>query len=105
MNIVNLTPHELNVFNEDGQSVATIPASGQVARISVERKQIGDINGIPLFETKIGEPTGLPERQPDAIYVVSYMFRANFDREDLWQPGELLRNEAGQPIGCIGLSR
>lgn len=111
MNIVNLTPHQLNIYDENGKEVITLPPSGQLARIQVTKEKSEEMSrretvyGIPFFNTLVGEPEGLPEESIDTIYVVSGMFRANYPRADLFQPGELLRNEAGQPIGCIGLSQ
>ena len=105
MIILNYTPHTLNIYNEAGEEVASLPPSGQVARVAVSKVKKGEIDGIPLFTTQTGDLEGLPEPAENTIYVVSGMFRAACRRPDLWQPGELLRNEAGQPIGCIGLSQ
>jgi len=122
MNIINLTPHSLTICDEDKTLMATIPASGIVARIKVEKKRVGwtffeGRRPVRLFETAVsGEPhcyslsnpseiLPLPETQDDTILIVSGMFRQYFDRPDLYQPGELIRDAAGQPIGCIGLSR
>ncbi len=106
MNIVNLTPHVLNVYKENGEWAATVPPSGTTARIKVERKLTGERSGVPLFETVAGECDELPAPQENTIYVVSGFVRAAVaDRADVFQPGELLRNDAGQVVGCIGLSR
>lgn len=105
MKIVNLTPHKLNIYDENKRLVAEIEPSGQVARIATSRECVGQADGIPLFAVSYGEPEGLPKPQPDTIYVVSGMFRAAHDRADLYQPGELLRDENGRPVGCVGLSR
>lgn len=106
-NILNLTPHALNIHDEQGNHVLTVPPSGAVARCKVARKKSGSIEGVPLFVTELGEVEGLPDENGDcAIVVVSGLVRSALpDRLDLWQPGELLRNEQGRVIGCIGLSR
>ena len=106
MNIVNLTPHTLNIADRDGNVIVAIPPSGTVARIAVTRRQCGVTEeGIPLFITEYGEPEGLPDPQPSTIYVVSGMFLSHVSRPDLYQPGELVRDENGRPIACIGLLR
>jgi len=109
MNIVNLTPHTLNIHNEDRQLVVAVEPSGNVARCEVERTRRPDFRGapgVPLFATAYGEVVDLPCEQWDTIYVVSGMARAAVpDRQDVFQPGELLRNDKGQVVGCIGLSR
>ena len=68
--------------------------------------QIDKVNDIPLFMTSFGEASGLPESDPNIIFIVSLLVRqAVPERQDLYSPGELLRDDSGQPIGCIGLSR
>lgn len=44
MQKINLTPHELKLHDEGGGLVATIPPSGAVARVSVEREHVGEID-------------------------------------------------------------
>ena len=106
MNIINLTPHELSIHDEAGNLVFWIPAGTQIARVTVNRQKTGEVHGIPLFVTEYGEVEGLPEPADDTIYVVSGMVRAATpNREDVYQPGELIRDTNGQPTGTIGLSR
>lgn len=105
--IVNLTPHTVTIVGEDGATVATIAPSGLVARVATKSEMVGKTeSGIPLFATRYGQVTGLPEPEPDTIYVVSGMLlNAVPHRTDVWQPGELLRDESGRVVGCVGLSR
>ena len=108
MTIINLTPHTLNIFNADGSVRVDVPPSGEVARVTTSRTQTGEVNGLPLFTTTFGEVSGLPEATEGVIYVVSGLVAAHpsvRDREDVFSPGELVRDEAGKPIGCRGLSR
>lgn len=103
--IVNLTPHTINLFNADKEHVMDVAPSGTIARVATSRAMVGEAAGVPLFRTDYGALDGLPAPQPDTIYVVSGLVRAACQRPDLYQPGELIRNEAGQPIGCVGLSQ
>ena len=106
MKLVNLTPHVLKIYNEYEELVATIPPSGDIARVSVTRAQDGRVGNIPLFRTTYGTVEGLPGAEPDTLYIVSGMVRAAVPhRSDVWQPGELLRDANGRPVGAIGLSR
>lgn len=105
MKIVNLTPHKLNILDETENQVLILEPSGTEARIAVTRRRVGEIDGVPLFVTEPGKPTGLPKLREDAIYIVSGMFRSFCDRPDLYQPGQLVRDDEGRPVGCIGLSR
>jgi hypothetical protein len=106
MDLVNLTPHVLNIFSADGKTqLVTLPPSDSVARCSVESIQVGSANGVPLFAASFGEVSDLPDPKQDTIYVVSMLVRSALpERADLASPGELIRNEAGQPVGCKGLN-
>ena len=113
--IVNLTKHTVNIFDEDGNEVATIEPSGLEARIKTKIEKVSHRDGVPLFETKVlgspyvideaGNEEDMPGQKHDTIYIVSGIFRSNFDREDLYQPGRLLRDNEGKVVGCVGLSR
>jgi hypothetical protein len=122
MNIINLTPHTINILRAGHagyEEVLSIPPSGNVARLEVERKEVDIIDfanseylighpghrGISLYVSSFGEPTDLPPQKNGVIYIVSSLFRSGFDRDDLWVPGELIRDNEGKPIGCLGLSR
>lgn len=108
MKLVNLTPHQVNILNEDKMLVKVIEKSGEVARCSVTKKSVASEDGIVFYETVFGEVTGLPEKSDahDVIYIVSLLVRnACPDRPDIYSPGELVRDDDGQPIGCIGLTR
>lgn len=106
LRIINLTSHNLNLFDEDGNQILTVRPSGTEARIKVVHRLIDRADGIPFFVTEpAGPPTGLPGPQENTIYVVSGMFRSFCDRPDLYQPGQLVRDDEDRPIGCIGLSR
>ena len=107
--LINLTPHSINVYRE-GRLVATHPASGDLVRCAVEREQVGTIvvagarEGIKVFGKKTGAVEGLPPETRDTMFLVSGQVREALpDRMDLCSPGELIRNDRGQPIGCEGL--
>ena len=105
MRICNLTPHAI-IANG-----VTIPASGEVARVTVTRKQVGNLTledgtTIPAFVPTFGEVTGLPPKKWGTLYLVSAMVRSHPDvakRKDVASPGNLIRDENGVIIGCDGL--
>lgn len=100
--IVNLTPHEINIYSDD--SVFTVPPSGSVARVDVRQVKRGRIGPINVFESTYGRVVGLPDPAPDTVFIVSAMVRqAASERADLYSPGDLVRNDKGQPVGCNGL--
>ena len=103
MEFLNLTPHKLNIHNERVLRFSIEP-SGDVARVAVEYKLKGYIDGVPIYEAEYGDVEGLPDPQRGVLYIVSSLVKAAVpDREDVLSPGELIRDEDGRPIGCRGL--
>lgn len=103
MKFVNLTPHTITIFNDDGEPVVIAPC-GTVARVATENREVGRVGGIKLFAQEVGEVHGLPAPRGGVFLIVSTLVRnALPERGDLCSPGELVRNESGQPVGCRGL--
>jgi len=110
LNIVNLTPHALNLMPEgpDGPTV-TIPPSGIVARCTTSRVQVGTITvdniTIPVNRTQFGAVTGLPDPQPDTIYIVSAVVaQAVPDQPDVFIVDDAVRDKQGRIIGARALA-
>jgi hypothetical protein len=110
LNIVNLTPHALNLMPEgpDGP-VVTIPPSGLVARCAVDRVQVDTVTvdgiSVPVNQTWFGEVSDLPEPQPDTIFVVSTLVaQAVPDYQDVFIVDDVVRDEQGRIIGCRALA-
>lgn len=107
--MLNRTEHEVKIYNTIG---ANIPDKvleqyhGEPIRVSCESRKVDTIEGVDIYENIYGEVTGLPEFEEGVYYVVSAMVRQALPgRKDLLSPGQLIRNKAGQPIGCLGLVR
>jgi hypothetical protein len=110
MNIVNLTPHALNLMpgGPAGPTV-TIPPSGQVARCAVDRVQVDTVtvNGVsvPVNQTQFGSVSNLPDPQPDTIFVVSALVaQAVPDRQDVFIVDDAIRDDQGRIIGARALA-
>ena len=62
--MINLTPHEIVIVEQDGSEIVSFPASGVIARVSVIEKVTGTISfdGIPVdvISSDFGEVEGLP---------------------------------------------
>lgn len=102
-NIVNLTPHPVNIVTPNG--VIDIPVGGEVARCSQTSKVIGEVNGIPITSQRYGEVYGLPAPVEGTVYIVSHLVAAAATgRADLFIPGPVVRDEEGRIIDCDGLS-
>ena len=101
---VNLTPHVINVWANDGTHVVDIPSSGTVARLAVKPELVRVDGGIPIYVGRVGDIVGLPAEVAGVSLIVSGAVRSALPgRKDLFSPGELIRNDAGNPIGCLGL--
>lgn len=106
MNIINLTPHDVHIYDAEGKNViATYPASGTVARVKSMTEIVGEVNGVAIAKSTFGEIEGLPDPQPDTKYIVSLLVlqAAAGKRDDLigpdTGPGSVVRDENGQIIG------
>lgn len=104
----NLTPHEVCIYKLNGTTPdldVVIEAGEEVARVSCEYQKVDKrVDGIDLYRTVFGEVTGLPEYSDGVYLLVSAMVREALPlRSDLVSPGQLLRNDEGHVIGCLGL--
>jgi len=104
--IINLTPHDVNIVSEDGKEIKTFAGSQNPARCSVETEKIGEINNITLTKTAFGEVENLPESEENIYFIVSRLVAsACDDRNDLLIPNETVRDENGNIIGCRSLAK
>ena len=106
MDIINLTPHDVHIYDETGKTIIrTYPASGTVARVRSTTEIVGEVDGIEIARTTFGEIEGLPDPQPDTKYIVSLLVlqAVGGKRDDLLGPdtgpGSVVRDESGQIIG------
>lgn len=99
---VNLTPHDINVVKTDG-TVFSIPKSGDVARCAQSRQDVGVVDGINISTTKFGDVQDLPDPEIGVWFIVSALVRGAVPhRKDVLSPGTLVRDDAGNVIGCQG---
>lgn len=106
MRIENLTPHAINIRQEDGQN-RVIPPSGQIARVSVSDAAQEPICGIPVVKSIFGEVTGLPAPEDGVFLLVSSMVAQAAQRPDVLSPntGPTAIRENGQVVAVRGLQR
>lgn len=103
---VNLTPHHITIRTSDGDIV--IPPSGNVARVEVEEEREGSVGGIPVFRRRFGQVTGLPNPEPDKVFLVSTLVLTALggEREDVLAPDtgrSAIRNSDGQIVAVTKL--
>ena len=103
--MVNLTPHVINVLNEDNTLLKAIEPSGVVARCSTCREEAGKIDGIPVNRTSFGVVSGLPGPEPGTYYIVSALTaQAVPNRADVLVTDDAVRDQEGRIIGCRALA-
>lgn len=108
--LVNLTPHDLNLLDEEGEEIVELEPTGQVARVETARVKDSTYTrqpyiGLPTYTQETGEIVGLPNEYGGAMYIVSGQVRAETDRADVASPGELVRDDDGRPVGAKGLTK
>ncbi len=103
--LVNLTPHAIRLLDADGQTVALLPASGMVARVPTRAQAASPIAGWPTVTLAADPVEGLPGPTPGVWYVVSGLVADRVWRPDVLYPGALVRDDAGQVVGCRNLVR
>lgn len=103
---VNLTPHDIHICNDTGAVIRTIVRSGIIARCTITSQAAGSHDDIPLVTAQFGEVAGLPDPLPDVFYIVSLLVRQALpERYDLVSPGDMVRDAAGQILGCVNFTR
>lgn len=105
MKIINLTPHSITFFNEDGTQILVVEPSGEVARVSVKTEQIGEFAGIPITQSVYSDIVDLPEPEKDTVYIVSSVVAQRTNRKDVFIPNESIRDDKGRIIGCRSLGK
>ncbi len=104
---VNLTSHTITIYdiiNHRERPVLVLHPSGIEARVQMGYKLRRYISPVPVYSFEAGETVGLPDPKPGVYYIVSSLVQAAVpDRDDLLAPGELIKDQDGHPIGCLGL--
>lgn len=102
--IKNMTPHDIVVLNANDE-VTNIFKSEGVVRVKTQREEFGEVNGVPISKTTLGELDFVPKEVYGTCYIVSSFVKTMFpERKDFLVVGDTKRNDKGQVIGCYGFS-
>ena len=109
MEIVNLTPHEVKVLDDDDNVIATFPSVG-VARARQHDVPAGEIESIPVVKTEFGEVSGLPEPTGGVVFIVSRITVEaaqvqDRSTDDLLVTSGAVRDSQGRIVGCRAFAR
>lgn len=104
-NIINMTPHPVNILDDANNQIMVIPASGNLIRLKASTVDAGwTVDDIRVTKTVFGNPEGLPEYEFGTFYIVSQLVKSALpSREDLLVPAEVQRDTNGNIIGCLSL--
>ncbi len=119
--IINLTPHDIHVMDENKNILHTFRSEG-IARVKEKTNKLEDIIGIPVYSVDYGEVENLPtsghmaeQIEQDLMYacaqprvpIKKYYIVSNLTalsiketRYDILIVGEAVRDEQGRIIGC-----
>tara|TARA_Y100000593_G_scaffold17268_1_gene34514 strand:- start:7077 stop:7448 length:372 start_codon:yes stop_codon:yes gene_type:complete len=103
--IVNMTPHTVNVF-ENGEQVLAIEPSGEIIRLEESRNTVSSVNGVSVYHQSYADVNGtLPDVKSGVVYIVSMKIATAVpDRTDFVCPGRIVLDSDGNRLGCDGLS-
>lgn len=109
MNIINLTPHTVNICTEDGEIECSFKSEG-VARASQVAVPFGDVNGIELVEMRFGPTVDLPDPKAGTVLIVSAITASAAKAEgrstdDLVLTADTVRDKDGRIVGCRRFAR
>lgn len=100
MQLINLTPHDMNIIRSDGGRLM-IKSSG-LARVAETSRIVGVVDGAPLKTLEHHDMQGLPEPKEGTLYIVSTICAQaawKMGRLDVIYPIEFVR-EGGEIKGC-----
>ena len=108
MLLKNFTPHNVVIVMNETTKIV-IPSDG-IARVTETKTATPsiDVDGVVIetFKSSFGEVENLPPQEDGVMVIVSAMAAsAAKDRNDLLVPGELVRDNDGNIIGCKSLRR
>lgn len=107
MTIKNLTPHAVNVLQDNGTYKAF--ESVGIARAEQTYEEVCVADGITFVKSSYGAPINLPDPEEGILLIVSKQTieaaqGVGRTTNDLVVPVDIIRNEKGQILGCRKLS-
>lgn len=108
MILKNFTPHNVVIVINESTKIV-IPSDGitRVTETKTPSTSI-DVDGVVIetFRSEFGEVENLPPKEGGVMVIVSALVAsAAKGRDDLLVPGELVRDDGGNIVGCKSLRR
>jgi hypothetical protein len=97
--------HPVIVMDKHDNRLLVVQPSGKIAHVQRRYAHVDwiqvDGQRIELVKMIPGATTGLPEEDFHHIFLVSRIVKHQFpDRDDVWVPGEKIKDSCGGPLGC-----
>lgn len=103
MNIINTTPHEIVIFNDNLEIVKVFETQNQLFILEEIIVSEMELEGIPFQLVQYLTNQDLPVIQENVYYIVSSIVQLNFpERKDFITPTDFVRDKQGQIIGAKG---
>jgi len=105
--LINATPRNINICDKNGTCIRTIEKTNICVRCPEQIEIVGMVDGIELITKKFVGIDGLPSETHGVAYIASLpVAQAGkvLGRKDLYIPGAIVRNDAGQIVGCMNLA-
>lgn len=112
---LNLTPHSINIVDEEGNLIKEFPPSGGALRLRSLKGLLGHLDGVPIIREELGSPElqGLPEKEIKGAYVIVSSVVASSPEALEWLlgrgafavlvPTDFVRDENGRIVGAKAL--
>jgi len=101
--IINCTPHPVEMRSGSGLLLTSFEPSGYVPRVLQRYIPLPKIDGFSITAREVYEVVGMPEPQLGTMYIVSSMVAMALpNRTDLLVPRPFYDRNTGQTIGATG---
>jgi hypothetical protein len=108
--IINLTPHEVVVYDGNMGIIGRYPSDGVARARATYESDDKSVNGVPLVHVTFGDPVDLPDPVDGTMYIVSLITAQAAESvgritSDLLITAQPVRDESGQIIGCTAFTQ
>jgi hypothetical protein len=113
--IINLTPHDVYLINEDNNTSVAFRPSGIIPRCNeivcphslLHINHDGEAITVEIVNKCMGDITNLPEPCNNTYYIVSLAIAQKLKglREDLIVPNSMIKNKKGVILGCRNFTK
>ena len=94
--IVNMTPHAINLRDEDGEIIESFEPSGETIRLKTTERTIFSLGGTPVKRVTFEADGELPPEKMGTWYIVSQLVASAFKhRMDFLVVNDTTRDENG----------